>query len=453
MYKLIFLLLVSHSLAAQFVQSASGESTIKLDGSALNVDITDARISYWYQQSISDKGRLANKIRLVKEKIEGLEKITTPSSTQQLELTLQEEELERLEARFNTKKDGVGNLIGARVFAANGQGLTNLLSSGDVVTKSGLEFTYGRYFVFEGSGGEIYRKRLDKLGLKRIAIGKKLRDLEVRGTRDPNYFTELDQLDQARKQIEREIDLLRLRIIKVNERSVRLLPYVNFETNVSSVKSTLSPDSVVDVSKLTKSIPISYTARIGIQSTIGKAIIGGISVGISKSDNLADLSEKEFKQTNTKNIPGGQTSYSATEKAYVGDYRQFHSKVLNADLLWRLRPLADGDSLVFFVNPYLRYRNPFATRVYPLPDAAVATTDVGISFYVFKSKGVFVGGLYTELQDLRNNRYKRAQELATKAPSPVETPSVVKLTDRLQVGLFVKISFMRLGTFGNSFSQ
>jgi len=453
MYKLIFLLLVSHSLAAQFVQSASGESTIKLDGSALNVDITDARISYWYQQSFSDKGRLANKIKLVQEKIERLEKITTPSSTQQLELTLQEEELERLQARFNTKKDGVGNLIGARVFAANAQGLTNLLSSGDVIPKSGLEFTYGRYFVFEGSSGEIYRKRLDKLGLKRIAIGKQLKDLEARGTRDPNYFTELSQLDQARKQIEREIDLLRLRIIRVNERSVRLLPYVNFETNVSSVKSTPSPDSVVDVSTLTKVIPISYTARIGIQSTIGKAIIGGISVGISKSDNLAGLSEKEFKQTNTKNIPGGQISYSATEKAYVGDYRQFQSEVFNADLLWRLRPLADGDSLVFLLNPYLRYRNPLATKVYPLPDAAVATTDVGISFYVFKSTGVFVGGLYTELQDLRNNRYKRAQELATKAPSPVEPPSVVKLTDRLQVGIFVKISFMRLGTFGNSFSQ
>ncbi|WP_294823232.1 hypothetical protein [uncultured Flavobacterium sp.] len=153
----------------------------------------------------------------------------------------------------------------------------------------------------------------------------------------------------------------------------------------------------------------------------------GVTYGYLKTNNYALLTKKEYslKQTATSTAQAGQTLTEEKKvTAFSGNYGEVEFNELNIDVIYNLR--LDEQANYLLINPYMKSQLMSRNSAI-LPNS----TNLGIGCYFFKSSGAFIGGFYTELNDINNN-YERAK--------PEDVRNLREPMERISFGVVAKIS-------------
>lgn len=229
-----------------------------------------------------------------------------------------------------------------------------------------------------------------------------------------NYYKTnefIENLDKTNKKT--EIDYRSRNWIK------RITVFADFGLSARSFKYL----NKIDTTNFSNSFENKYfngiTAEIGVNYQLGGRYLFGLSLGVQRVDNFELLTQKDFVLKTTFSNSSQELKSEKNITAYMGDYGTFYQYTINADVL---RFVKLGESNVLLVNPYIRH------NISSNPNYIPNTTNVGISTFIFKDNGSFLGGLYVEAPDVFNNIEKSKTQ-----------PDLKPIYNRLTFGIIGKL--------------
>jgi len=152
----------------------------------------------------------------------------------------------------------------------------------------------------------------------------------------------------------------------------------------------------------------------------------GFNYGYIKTNNFTILTKKDYSLKSSITENGQTLSEEKKITAYSGEYGTVEFNELNADIIYSLKLDPEAKNHVL-INPYIRSQL-MSRKSSILPNS----TNLGCGFYFFKNDGLFLGGFYTELQDVNNNYERAKPEADQNLREPIE---------RLTFGIVAKFSF------------
>jgi hypothetical protein len=242
--------------------------------------------------------------------------------------------------------------------------------------------------------------------------------IKLSRSNDRNALAEADLRDKSEK----------LRVSMTNLRGYwakRLTLYAMAGLNTSAFKYF----STLDSSNFSNSFEDKFFtgghAYVGANYNLGAQCLFGLNGGVNYDNNLISLKSKEYT-LKTSNSNSTQTLTSEKKiTAYSGDYNVIYTYPVNADIIIFFNIT---DSAKMALNGYLRQSFSDHKKIVP------NTTNFGLAVYFFKrSKSKFLGGMYVEAPDVRNNIAKMDAEAHLR-----------QLNNRLTFGLIAKFTFSSL---------
>lgn len=152
----------------------------------------------------------------------------------------------------------------------------------------------------------------------------------------------------------------------------------------------------------------------------------GISYQYLYANNFSLLSSKDY----SSKVVQSQNNQSITQEkkitAYSGDYGSFRLNQLVADFIYNLS-VDKSNSYFVLVNPYFNAQL-FSGNKDIYPD----NFNIGSGFYLFNNKKKFLGGFYTQLNDVGNTFEKL---------KPIGEQNLRPASKRITFGLVATYSF------------
>lgn len=214
----------------------------------------------------------------------------------------------------------------------------------------------------------------------------------------------------------------------------QLTPYIFGGVNATEFKRFIAIDS----SNFKNSFQDQYhrggQIGIGLNYQIGSLSLG-LTYSYQKTNNFTLLNKKEYN-LKTQQQSGNQTLTEEKKiTAYSGSYGELELNEIKVDLVYNINLLTTvKEEHYMLLNPYCRGQI-FSRKQDLLPNS----TNIGCGFYYFKSEGSFLGGLYVELPDIKNN-YEKAK--------PIDEQNLRKPLERITFGIVTKFSIATaLNTF------
>ncbi|MDZ7898503.1 MAG: hypothetical protein U5N85_10835 [Arcicella sp.] len=162
--------------------------------------------------------------------------------------------------------------------------------------------------------------------------------------------------------------------------------------------------------------------KIGINYQIGGKWLLGLTLARSRGSNFDYLSKVEYTSRKTTSFANQQLISEKKTTAYTPDtnpYQYLNQTNLEFDIV---RFSKIDDKGVLALNFY--YRGNWTDNIKIAPNVS----KIGISGFFFKTDGIFLGGVYLELNDLENN-------VAT-----FNTTPFAKVSKRLNFGVVGKVA-------------
>lgn len=171
---------------------------------------------------------------------------------------------------------------------------------------------------------------------------------------------------------------------------------------------------------------------VGANFQYGRFMIGA-TYNYRKTNNFTLLSDKDYTLRLANTVNNQTLIQEKKITGYSGAYGEVEINEFAFDFLWRekLDPEAKNNLLI---NPYVKGQM-FSRNKELLPNS----TNIGVGFYYFQNTGKFLGGVYLEMPDIKQN-YERAK--------PLTEQSLRRPFERLSFGLVGRIS---IGSFLNWF--
>jgi hypothetical protein len=446
-YLLFFgVLLTSFCQAQVLVQDATGNSSIRYSGSAMNFDIAQSRFAF----SLNSYGN---------EYIKG--------------------------------KNRIINFLGVQASADSKNGLAKLIDSGDIVPKGMFNLTLGHSWI------SASKSEKDINDLESIARQNGITDgqfeTDLRGF-IKSFFTDRSLPDGVRDALlsklipegmhkySEKIAAFRSEKVVVDakdEALIRQLSELALEVNTRVDVYLLSREgNKKDIDRLVSRISRSYwnsrhlvyglvgweatkftflndstsvnfdtrfkditfqSFKLGVGYNYQRAGKGmfGFSLTTQALNNFLLLEDAEFvrtttvQTTNTTETASPKSSTVVNDKlegkktftAYGGKYGSYRQLGINVDYV-DFYSAFDSERSVLAVNYYLRQNFSSNSIAYP------ETSTIGVGGYFFKNSGTFIGGLYVECQDIFDN----IQRMKAK-------PELSPFYNRINFGIVAKFSF------------
>jgi|GEM_PF-3132427 hypothetical protein len=169
-----------------------------------------------------------------------------------------------------------------------------------------------------------------------------------------------------------------------------------------------------------------FFSEVGYNYHNGGRFILGTSLGYQVVDNFSDLRKQDVVITQKgKDKIGQEITRTDKTEAYRGNYQPYDRINFNLDLI---KFLKFNDEYFVTLNPWVRHKMPFKKHL----SIARASTDLGISAYIFKNRGVFMGGIYAGIADI------------TDSQRVIEGNDPIRLGERWSFGIVTKINFIPL---------
>ncbi|SDK25597.1 hypothetical protein SAMN05421823_102268 [Catalinimonas alkaloidigena] len=163
---------------------------------------------------------------------------------------------------------------------------------------------------------------------------------------------------------------------------------------------------------------------IGINFQYGSFNLG-ITYSYLETNNFVILSKKDYTWRSSTSLNNQTVIEEKKIAAYSGAYDNVKINELNIDLLYNVK-LDKEPKNHLLINPYLRSQL-FSRRSDLLPNS----TNVGCGFYFYQQSGVFLGGVYAEVFDVKNS-YEKIK--------PAEEQNLREPINRLTFGIVTKIT-------------
>lgn len=152
----------------------------------------------------------------------------------------------------------------------------------------------------------------------------------------------------------------------------------------------------------------------------------GMSYQYLKTNNFALLSSKDY----VSKVTQSQNNQSVTQEkkitAYSGKYDSFRINQFVTDLIYNIS-LDNSKNYFVLINPYVNAQI-FSGNKDIFPD----NFNVGSGFYLFNSKKKFLGGFYTQINDI-GNKFEKLK--------PIDEQNLIPAYKRVTFGLFATYSF------------
>ncbi|MCC6371382.1 MAG: hypothetical protein IT236_10285 [Bacteroidia bacterium] len=177
--------------------------------------------------------------------------------------------------------------------------------------------------------------------------------------------------------------------------------------------------------------------NLGLNWNIGTCLLVGINGGYLRDNNSDELTSKDYNLTNTYTVAvtGGTQQLVSDKKITAKSGSYYHALdlyPLNADIVGFMK-VPGNDSTIIAFNLYLHQM--FSGMKTQRPQ----TTNIGLGIYFFSNKASkFLGGIYFEAPDIKNNIAKNDPEA-----------SIRPLYKRLTFGLTGKFAFSSLTSLFN----
>lgn len=174
----------------------------------------------------------------------------------------------------------------------------------------------------------------------------------------------------------------------------RFTIYANIGLSARSFKYLVN----IDTNNFSNSFENKYfngaNLNIGANLQWGGRYIFGLKFGFQKIDNFYLLTKSDFALKSFYSNIHQELTSNKTITAFSGLYETLYEYNIDADII-RFIPL--GESNVLLINPYIRHCISNNSKIIP------NITNIGISTFLFKNNGSFLGGLYVEAPDVFNN--------------------------------------------------
>lgn len=240
----------------------------------------------------------------------------------------------------------------------------------------------------------------------------------------------VSQHNLEKENLNAEFNRLADAVAKSNKWSKRLLLYAEGGVSVMSFKRY----QLIDNDNLSKNFSTEQfnggNIKIGFNLQLGGSWLLGAAWGVQASNTFENLSKKEYTIKNNIALPM-QPELIVEKKltAYSGEYNTFQQNYLLLDAVY-FKKLSKG--IICGINPYYKTWLSDNTETYP------NTQDLGINFLFFKSSGVFSGGFYAEVKDIKDNLEKLKDE-----------PELKKPYNRLNIGIRANINIGSIPAYSN----
>ncbi|PKK37415.1 hypothetical protein BWI96_05975 [Siphonobacter sp. SORGH_AS_0500] len=150
----------------------------------------------------------------------------------------------------------------------------------------------------------------------------------------------------------------------------------------------------------------------------------GFTYARAVKSNFQSLSSITYTLRSTNNVKNTSLSTEEEITAYAGDYGSTVQNECIIDVVYNL-PLDKKRTSHLLLNPYLRAN--WQSRNTSL---LVNTSNVGLGMYFFKNDGNFLGGFYVELPDINNNMEKQ-KDLSAQNLRPAFNRLTIGITGKL----------------------
>lgn len=171
---------------------------------------------------------------------------------------------------------------------------------------------------------------------------------------------------------------------------------------------------------------------IGANFQYGRFMFGA-TYNYKKTNNFHLLTKKDYTLRTTNTVNNQALIQEKKITGYAGTYGTVEINEFAFDFMWREKLDKEGKNSLL-INPYIR--SQFLSRNKELlPNS----TNIGAGFYFFQNTGKFLGGIYFELPDVKQN-YEKAK--------PVTEQSLRKPLNRISFGITGRLS---IGSFLNWF--
>jgi hypothetical protein len=432
MKKFIYLFLVcffvSKVCSQGLTQSAEGKSTILLKGSAINIDIGKAELSFGCNNLLRSVGADRKFIWGVNTSAKNEEGIGNLFSNGDL-----------------VPAGSLNGLLGFSI--SNGKPSINLIESENKLNNFQQESEKCFYNKMKIT---IYKYLSDDLNKKELTL---LRDtmliclnsdmLSINSFDKLLIINEKDStyLIQTKENIKKDVETFKNEYYRVKN---NLNKEISDLSNIYGTKTyyqfiifcfggidamNFKHFTHLDSTNLNKSFDNVYfrggKAGLGFNLQYGFFRCGA-TYSYTKTNNFKLLNNKTYTLKQVTTIGNQSLTNEKSISSYVGTYDEVEINELNCDMIFNIK-LPETDSSHILFNPYIRAQF-FSRNENLLPNKL----DVGAGLYFVRQTGKLSGGIYLELPDVNNN-YERAK--------PVSEQDLREFFKRLSFGVVGKYSF------------